>query len=245
MPQVTKNLLIINVIIYLFAALIPRVGLEIEHYGALYYFTSAEFRPWQLITYMFIHASFWHLFFNMFSLWMFGEIIERSLGSQRFLVYYISCGLGAALIQEGVFALMINHYADLFTNGAELCRVLRGTQITYGQLFGLGVNPTDPAVQSIVNLYHTPTVGASGAIYGVLLAFGFMFPYQRIMLLIPPVPLKARTAVIIFAVIELALGVYNSQADTVAHFAHLGGMLIGLLILLWWKKSGTINRYYF
>lgn len=245
MPPVTKNLLIINVIIYIFMALLPRWGYTLEQYGALYYFTSDQFRPWQLVSYMFIHANFWHLFFNMFSLWMFGEIIERSLRSDRFLFYYLSCGIGAALIQEGIFALMVNHYASMYENGAEICRLLRHSNVTVGELLNLNVYHTDPAIQSIAGLYHTPTVGASGAIYGVLLAFGFMFPYQRIMLLIPPVPLKARTAVIIFAVIELALGVYNSQADTVAHFAHLGGMIVGLLILLWWRKNGTIARYYF
>lgn len=244
-PPVTKNLLIINVVIYLAGVLIPALGSALDNYGALYYFTSSEFRPWQLISYMFIHANFMHIFFNMFTLWMFGEIIERSLGSQRFLFYYISCGLGAALVQEGIFALMINHYASLFANGDALCALLRDVRVSYGQVMELGINPSDPNIMYIAGLYHTPTVGASGAIYGVLLAFGFMFPYQRIMLLIPPSPLKARTAVIVFAVIELSLGVFNSQADTVAHFAHLGGMIAGLLMLLWWKHKGIIRKYWY
>lgn len=242
MPPVTKNLLIINIIIFLCMALVPRLSVYIEQYGALYYFTSDQFLPSQLITYMFIHANFTHLFFNMFSLWMFGEIIERSLGSMRFLVYYVSCGLGAALIQEGVFALMINHYASLFDNGDALCALLRSSHVMVSQVFELGINPNEPAVMSILSLYHTPTVGASGAIYGVLLAFGFLYPHMRIYLLFPPIPMKARTAVLVFAVIELALGVYNSHADTVAHFAHLGGMLVGFLILLWWKKR-AIGKY--
>ena len=244
LPPVTKNLLIINVIIYLFMVLAPRAGASVEQYGALYYLTSDQFRPWQLVTYMFIHANFMHIFFNMFSLWMFGVIVERTLGSQKFLVYYISCGLGAALIQEGVFALMISHYAGLFENGDALCSLLSNSKVTFGQLFDIGVNPNEPAVASLAGLYHTPTVGASGAIYGILVAFGFLYPYMRIYLLFPPVPMKARTAVIVFAAIELLLGVYNSQADTVAHFAHLGGMLIGILILLWWKKSGTLRTLY-
>lgn len=244
LPPVTKNLLIINIIIYIFMAIAPRAGAQVENYGALYYLTSDQFLPWQLVSYMFIHANFWHIFFNMFSLWMFGVIVERTLGSQKFLLYYISCGLGAALIQEGVFALMINHYAGLFENGSQLCGLLRGSHVTYGQLFDIGVNPNEPAVGALLGLYHTPTVGASGAIYGILLAFGFLYPQMRIYLMFPPVPLKARTAVILFAGIELLLGIYNSQADTVAHFAHLGGMLIGILILLWWKKSGTLRRLY-
>lgn len=225
-------------------ALLPRVEAGIEQYGALYYFTSDQFRPWQLVTYMFIHANFYHIFFNMFSLWMFGVIVERTLGSQKFLLYYISCGLGAALIQEGVFALMINHYAGLFENGDALCHLLRDSRVTFGQLFDIGISPNEPAVASLAGLYHTPTVGASGAIYGILVAFGFLYPQMRIYLMFPPIPMKARTAVIVFAAIELLLGVYNSQADTVAHFAHLGGMLIGIMILVWWKKSGTLRNFY-
>lgn len=220
MPPVTKNLLIINTLIYLACAILPRLENAVDAYGALYYFTSDQFMPFQLVSYMFIHGSFMHLFFNMFTLWMFGEIIERSMGSMRFLIYYISCGLGAAFIQEGVFALMINHYSSIFD---------------------LGISPDDPAVRHIFGLYHSHTVGASGAIYGILLAFGFLFPQLRIYLLFPPIPMKARTAVIVFAAIELALGIYNSQADTVAHFAHLGGMIVGLLILLWWRRG--IPRY--
>lgn len=225
-------------------AIAPQAGAHLERYCAVYYFTSDQFLPWQLISYMFIHANFLHLFFNMFSLWMFGVIIERSIGSQKFLLYYISCGLGAALIQEGVFALMVNHYASLFENGGALCDLLRGSHVTYGQLFDIGVNPDEPAVAALLGLYHSPTVGASGAIYGVLLAFGFLYPQMRIYLMFPPVPLRARTAVIMFAAVELLLGIYNSQADTVAHFAHLGGMLIGFLILIWWKKSGTLRSFY-
>lgn len=244
LPPVTKNLLIINIIIYLFMALLPRVEAGIEQYGALYYFTSDQFRPWQLVTYMFIHANFYHIFFNMFSLWMFGVIVERTLGSQKFLLYYVSCGLGAALIQEGVFALMINHYAGLFENGDALCHLLRDSRVTFGQLFDIGISPNEPAVASLAGLYHTPTVGASGAIYGILVAFGFLYPQMRIYLMFPPIPMKARTAVIVFAAIELLLGVYNSQADTVAHFAHLGGMLVGIMILVWWKKSGTLRNFY-
>lgn len=244
LPPVTKNLLIINTLIYLAMSLIPRIGDYFDTYGALYYFTSDNFLPMQLVTYMFLHGSFMHLFFNMFSLWMFGGIIERTLGSARFLLFYLGCGIGAALIQEGIFALMINHYAGLFTNGDALCHLLRNSTVMTSSIYDLGIFPDDPAVMSIYGLYHTQTVGASGAIYGILLAFGFLFPYMQIFLLFPPIPMKARTAVIVFAVIELALGIYNSQADTVAHFAHLGGMLVGFLLLLWWKKKGQLPRFY-
>lgn len=243
-PPVTKNLLIINTLIFMAMWLVPSLGITLKSYGGLYYFTSDQFFPWQLVTYMFIHANFWHLFFNMFSLWMFGALIERTMGSPRFLGYYIGCGLGAALIQEGIFALMINHYASLFADPSAVCEMLRHSYYNTDTAYMLGVNMSDPAVINLIGLYHVSTVGASGAIYGILLAFGFLYPQMRIYLLFPPIPMKAATAVIVFAAIELLLGVYNSQADTVAHFAHLGGMLVGLLILLWWRKTGTVRRIY-
>ena len=225
-PPVTKNLLIINVIVWLAMGLVRPVSGFLEQYGALYYFTSDQFVPSQLITYMFIHANFMHLFFNMFALWMFGMTMERVLGSPKFLFYYISCGLGAALVQEGVFAGMIAHYASMFANPGAVRDLLAHSQVMYNQL------------------YHTPTIGASGAVFGILLAFGYMFPQARLSLLFPPVTLKARTFVLIYAAIELVLGVYNNQADTVAHFAHLGGMLFGLVILLYWRKKGVIGGPY-
>lgn len=241
-PPVTRNLIIINVLIWLLE-FIPGFRAMLMQRLALHFWGAADFNPAQIITYAFIHEpkTIIHVGFNMFTLWMFGEIIERSMGSMRFLIYYISCGLGAAFIQEGVFALMINHYASLFDNGDALCSLLSHTSVPYSSIFDLGISPDDPAVRHIFGLYHSPTVGASGAIYGILLAFGFLFPQLRIYLLFPPIPMKARTAVIVFAAIELALGIYNSQADTVAHFAHLGGMIVGLLILLWWRRG--IPRY--
>ncbi len=244
MPPVTKNLLIINIIIWIAMAMVRPVSAFLESYGALYYFTSDQFLPWQLFSYMFIHANFTHLLFNMWALFMFGVMMERVLGSTKFLFYYISCGLGAALIQEGVFALMISHYSGLFADPAAMRHLLSNTTVTNFELMNLGLNPADPAIYDLFALYHTPTIGASGAIFGILLAYGFMFPNMRIYMIIPPMPIKARTFVIVYAVIELALGVYNSQADTVAHFAHLGGMVAGLLILLYWKKKGVIGGPY-
>lgn len=243
-PPVTKNILIINVLVWLAMALIPSLRSGLEAYGALYYFSSEQFIPSQLITYMFIHANFMHLFFNMFALWMFGNMMERVLGSPRFLFYYISCGLGAALVQEGVFAIMISHYAGAFVNGDALCSLLEQTNVSNMEVYALGINPADPAVYSIYGLLHTPTIGASGAVFGILLAFGYMFPDVRLYLLFPPIPLRARRFVILYALLELALGIYNSQADTVAHFAHLGGMLIGLLILLYWRHKRIIQGPY-
>lgn len=193
-PPVTKNLLIINVIIWLAMGLVRSVGGFLEQYGALYYFTSDQFVPSQLVTYMFIHANFMHLFFNMFALWMFGRTLEYELGPKRFLVYYMICGVGAALIQAGIAWAM-----------------------------------------------HEPMtlVGASGAVMGLLLAFGVLHPNAVIMLIFPPIPMKAKWFVIIYGVIELFLGWRGG--GNVAHFAHVGGMLWGLLLLYWWRRRGIIR----
>lgn len=245
MPAVTKNLIAINMVVWLAMALVPSLAGTIERYCALYYFTSDQFVPSQLITYMFVHGGFVHLFFNMFALYMFGVTMERVLGGPRFLFYYISCGLGAALVQEGVFALMIHHYASVFPNPGEVTELLRHSVVRLTELWSIGVNPNEPLVGNLYGLYHTPTVGASGAVFGILLAFGYMFPNVRLYLIFPPVPIKARVFVLIYAGIELLLGIYNSQADTVAHFAHLGGMLFGLLILIYWRRKRVIGGPYF
>lgn len=228
-PPVTKNLIIVNFIIWL-AMQIPSIGSPLMRYGALHYFTNPDFNVVQLLSYMFIHANFMHLFFNMFALWMFGMVIERRLGSQKFIIYYLSCGLGAALIQLGVFAVMVSHYEAYLTSDM-IDMVMQGRY-----------NPMEPATLRLAELIYTPIVGASGAIYGVLLAFGMLYPNQRIYLYFIA-PVKAKWVIIGYAAIELLQAMNNNAADNVAHVAHLGGMLIGLIIILWWRKNGTLNRY--
>ena len=196
-PPVVKNLIIINVLIYMAMALIPEANRFLNHFGALQIgprMFGYEFHTYQFITYMFLHANFEHVFFNMFALWMFGRTLEYDLGSRRFLVYYMVCGVGAALIQAAITVAM-------------------------GQPMAL--------------------VGASGAVMGLLLAFGVMYPNAVIMLLIPPIPMEAKWFVIIYAVIELFLGWRG--LGNVAHFAHVGGMLWGYLLLQWWKRRGMIR----
>ena len=198
-PPVVKNLIIINVLAYMATMLLP-VGDHIYRLFALSVgapeFLGMEFHSYQFITYMFLHANFEHIFFNMFGLWMFGRTLEYELGSKRFLIYYMVCGIGAALIQVATACLA-------------------------GEL-------------------PIQLVGASGAVMGLLLAFGVMHPNAVIMLLIPPIPLKAKWFVIIYGVIELFLG-WTGYGGNVAHFAHVGGMLWGYLLLQWWKRNGAIR----
>ena len=175
---------------------------------SLFYFTSPFFKPFQLITYMFMHGGFWHIFFNMFSLYMFGSVIESYWGGKKFFLYYMICGIGAGLINELVMYL----------------------QIAFAETPGL--------VEAAIN--RVPTVGASGAIYGLLLAYGMMFPNNVLQFVFPPIAMKAKWMVIIFGAIELLSGL-SGRGGNVAHFAHLGGMIFGIIMILYWKKK---NRLY-
>lgn len=229
MPPVTKHLIAINLIVWLIAFISPSLRGVFEKYGALYYFTSYQFNPVQLLTYMFIHFDFWHLFFNMFALFMFGISIERVFGSSRFLFYYVACGLGAALIQLGVFAFMVDHYSSLIPDSM----VVAAEQ---GQYY-----LSEPASFKLAALINTPVIGASGAVYGILLAFAVIFPNLPLYIMFIPVPVKAKWVVIGYAVIELLQAVSNNPGDNVAHVAHLGGMLVGFAMILYWKKKGSIH----
>lgn len=241
MPPVTKNLLIINVIVWGALNLCsPHMAERILNVGGLHYFTSENFQPTQLLTYMFVHQGFMHLFFNMFALFMFGGIIEQMLGSKRFLFYYISCGIGAALIQEGVYAIMISNISGHMSPG-ELARV----HDEGAALLAKGLNYAFPAAAKLNILINMATIGASGAIYGILLAFGFIFPKRPIYLMFIPIPIQARWMVLGYGVIELLQAMNNNPSDNVAHLAHLGGMVIGLGMLLWWRRKKVINIYKF
>lgn len=242
MPPVSKNLIIINFLVWAMINLLgSRFDAAVMHYGALHYFTSSDFVPSELFTYMFMHEGFMHLFFNMFGLFMFGGIIERTLGSARFLFYYVSCGLGAALIQEGVYALIINHYAGVLGDPQALEVICRQGASVLRE----GMNYSDPTLGHLNVLINVPTLGASGAIYGVLLAFGFLYPKQPIYLMFIPVPIQARWMVLGYGVIELMQTINYNPTDNVAHLAHLGGMIFGFAILLYWKHKNVVRPYDF
>jgi len=229
MPPITKNLLIINVLFFAarWAASLPAYGIDLDDVLGLHFFLASHFYFYQFFTYMFMHASFAHLFFNMFAVWMFGRIMEQTMGSKRFLFYYLTCGLGAGLMQELV------QYANYWIEGLN----------AYEQVNVGGVRfPMDDF------LNRWTTVGASGAVYGILLSFGMTFPNERLFIFPLPVPIKAKYFVVGYAVIEL-MSAFGRPGDGVAHFAHLGGMLVGLLLLLYWRNGGgrggnRQNNYY-
>lgn len=212
LPPVVKHLLIINALLFLASFTLNRFNIDLSKYLGLHFILASDFMPYQLLTYMFMHANFEHIFFNMFALWMFGNTLENIWGSKRFLLFYIICGLGAALCQEVVQFIDF----EIRTNWNGLAVLNDG-------------------MREVLNTWNT--VGASGAVYGLLLAFGMLFPNSRIYLYFL-FPIKAKWFVIAYAVIELLSGFFSS--GNVAHFAHLGGMLFGLILILIWKKKGKL-----
>lgn len=238
-PPVTRNIAGICTLVWVLMELVPGINHALTRWCAMYCFSSPGYMPFQLVTYLFLHGSFTHLFFNMFALLMFGGIIERALGSQRFLFYYLACGVGAGLIQTGVSAIFVDRYEAMLPPAVAHDVIEQGWGLLQRNL-----TFSDPTAAVLNALVNTPLVGASGAIYGVLLAFGMLFPNQPVYIWFIPVPVKAKWLVVGYAVLELSLGI-GGVADNVAHFAHLGGMLVGLVMILYWKKKGTFNGHWF
>jgi membrane associated rhomboid family serine protease len=200
-PPVTRNLLYVNVIMFI-ATLVNREFMMGTF--AMFYPASPYFHWWQPVTHMFMHANFWHIFFNMYTLVMFGMVVERQLGTKKFLIFYAITGLGAVALHTGVEWLELT-----YMNG------------------------------NAMEAMYTPMVGASGAVYGVLVAFAMLYPQARMTLLFPPITLDAKWMVIIFIGIELLTGITGTQMG-IAHFAHLGGALFGWLTILYWRKTRKI-----
>lgn len=215
-PTAVKNIIIINVLIMIMTSL--NETFMVEKF-ALFYPTSPFFHWWQPFTHMFMHGGFWHLFFNMYTLFIFGSVLERVWGPKKFLVFYFVTGIGAAAIHTGVEWMQMQTW---ITQAAE------GSQ---------------SALVSIHQLKMTPTVGASGAIYGVLMGYAMLYPDSVLTLIFPPVSMKAKWFVLIFAGIELLTGVTGTGGG-IAHFAHLGGLIFGFLLIYFWKKKGTLYSRY-
>ena len=225
LPEIIKNLLIINGLLFLATISLESYGIDLTQLLGLHQFQSEDFMPHQLITHFFMHGNFTHLFFNMFALWMFGKILENVWGAKRFLIYYMITALGAAALHLAVSQYQIYELSNEFPNLIELAKK------------GL-YNPSNENSLRLTQLVTTPTVGASGAVFGILLAFGMLFP-NTLLYIYFAIPIKAKYFVMIYGALELYLGLNNNPADNVAHFAHLGGMLFGFLLLKYWQKNHT------
>jgi membrane associated rhomboid family serine protease len=226
-PPVVKNLLIINVLVFIAQMTIDANSDKVSNLFALHDVQSVYFKPHQLLTYMFLHGGFDHILFNMLALWMFGSVLENHWGSKRFLQFYIFCGIGAGLLHLGVLYFEMKpawDYIKMFPL-EEQNSVIYDNRIL---IKGLAIN--------------SPTIGASGAIFGCLAAFGYLFPNSPIYLYFL-FPIKAKWFVIIYGALELVLAVRNSAGDNVAHFAHLGGAITGIIIVFIWNKTNRRTLY--
>ncbi len=244
-PPVTRNIIIINVIILLAEFVFVSFGDSLIERLGLHYWGADNFNPVQIFTYMFLHDnhSLWHILFNMFTLWMFGRMMEQVWGSRRFFVFYFVCGVGAGLVQEVVWYL--TWQGEFISNLAALNHVDVGQMAEYVSQSSVSGNKELLESMAMFKNNYMVCIGASGAIFGVLLGFAFVFPNLPLYLFFIPVPIKAKYMVIGYAVLEFFLGVSGS-GGTVAHFAHLGGMIFGLVMLLYWKHNGTLRgRQYF
>lgn len=231
LPPVVKNLLIINALFYVATLVLGNtMQIDLTDYLGLHYFTSPHFATYQFVSYMFMHGSFSHILFNMFALWMFGSVLEQVWGPKKFLIYYMITGIGAALIQLLVIYIQVRNIEMGLS--PDLIEQVRETGF---QLLQNNQNFGDPLLGKLNELYNMTTIGASGSVFGLLLAFGMLFPNSLIYLYFF-IPIKAKWFVIIYGAIELFSGVYNTGSN-VAHFAHLGGMIFGFFLIIYWKKK--------
>ncbi len=252
-PPIVKNLIAINLIMWLATEVAPgflgRWGIDVNLTDILgmHYWASEKFNLVQLITYMFMHGGFGHIFFNMFALYMFGGVLENLWGPKRFLIYYMITGIGAGIVQQLFWTI---EFHSVIQNMNEAIAANSGEVLASSQKFlSSYFNIPDYSVFRAADIMELKriflnlpvTVGASGSVFGLLLAFGWLFPDVKLMMLFFPVPIKARIFVIIYGVAELFLGVANFSGDSIAHFAHLGGMIFGAIMILIWKK----NRFKF
>ncbi len=231
-PLVVKNLLIINIIMLLATWVVRNTfGIDLNRVLGLFFFRSESFMPIQIVTHMFMHGGLTHLFFNMFALWMFGRVLESVWGPKRFFIYYMVTGLGAVFLHTLVNYIGFKSAMNQLTPDQVNLVFERGTEYFQNrQVF------TDPAMEKLQLILNTPTVGASGAVFGVLLGFGMLFPNTQLMLLFPPIPIKAKYFVIAYGALELYLGI-SQPGSNVAHFAHLGGMIFGFILIKYWDKT--------
>jgi membrane associated rhomboid family serine protease len=237
LPPVVKNIIFINVLMLLADFTVRTVfGTDLTGILGLYFPKSEHFMPLQFVTHMFMHGGIWHLFFNMYALFIFGQVLEQVWGPKRFFIYYMVCGLGAAFIHETVILFQYEKIMNIIT--PDQLQIVLNEGAGY---FREGKVFSDETMKNLQLLLNTPTVGASGAVFGILLAFGVLFPNTQLFLIFPPIPIKAKYFVLGYGAIELYLAV-TQPGSNIAHAAHLGGMLFGYILLRYWRK--TTNTLY-
>lgn len=238
-PPIVKNLLIINTLFFAATYIFQTKGIDLSLHLGAFYFDSPLFRIWQPITYMFMHGGFAHILFNMFALFSFGSVLESRWGAKRFINFYLITGLGALALQLGVQAFEVYQMTGSIVNpGAVTIDAARGMASL--NLSGLSGNDA----QTFLEIYSGHMVGASGAIFGLLVAFGMLYPNAEMYIMFIPVPVKAKYIIPVYILIEVSLGLAKVQGDSVAHYAHLGGALLGFILVKIWKDKNTFYDYY-
>ena len=236
--SVVWNIIIINILCLIATTVLrSKSGIELNDTLGLHFVLSEKFRVYQFFTYMFMHAGVEHILFNMFAVYMFGRLFEMFWGGKKFLFYYLVAGLGAAIVQQMVWYI---DYCSIASHIADMPAVMSHISTEGAKALAESLNYSDEYMGRLNILMNIPTVGASGAVFGILLAFGYMFPKEKLYMFFLPIPIPARVFVIVYGLIELFAGVANFSWDNVAHFAHLGGLLFGLILLLIWKKRGKL-----
>nr|WP_199157709.1 rhomboid family intramembrane serine protease [Pedobacter sp. ASV2] len=228
-PPVVKNLLIINILFFAAANLIPKF--DLDNLLAAFYFDSPKFHFWQPISYMFMHGGIAHIFFNMFALYSFGSLLESRWGAKKFIIFYLITGLGALFLQWAVQAFEVHQILGSITNNGKINMETLALGQFDNRTLTLGKATT------LFGIYFGGMVGASGAIFGLLVAFGMLYPNAELLIMFIPVPVKAKYIIPIYILIELSLGVAQIQGDSIAHYAHLGGALIGFILVKLWKDK--------
>jgi len=241
MPPVVKNLLILNVIMFIVTSLGEMQGIPMTSMLGGYVFNSPLFEPYQMVSHFFMHGGLFHIFFNMFALVIFGSALEQVWGPKRFFIFYVATALGAFVLHQlvGYFEvkaieeqLRAAGYNDLYELRENIYQLRMGEISTFNIISG-----TDSLVQSYIAGISVPVVGASGAVYGVLVGFGYLFPNTKLMLLFPPIPIKAKWLVIIMVGIAFFNSLERNPGDNIAHLAHLGGAVVGFIIVFFWQKN--------
>lgn len=235
-PPVVKNLLIINALFYFGTFLLYQQGIDLVDYLGLHYWKSEQFKPHQLITYLFMHGSLSHILLNMFAVWMFGKVLENVWGQKKFLIFYMVTGIGAGITHLAITHFRLMSVYESLSPEAISFAIQNGYDLLNGSRGPIEFINNSNFVHA-VQLINTPTIGASGSVFGILLAFAMLFPNTKLMLLFPPIPIKAKWFVLGYGLIELYSGFANNPNDNVAHFAHLGGMLFGFFLIKYWNKN--------
>ncbi|NAW50635.1 rhomboid family intramembrane serine protease [Elizabethkingia argentiflava] len=245
-PPITRTLLIVNVLLFAATYILEFTGVKLEMVLGAFFPGSPNFQFYQIISHMFMHGGFAHILFNMIALWSFGSAIEVTLGPQKYAILYFVCGIGAYILFNIVNYIDIDRLiGNLRLEGADIEQIYHLSKVNINGMFSninelRGETSLKGDVQDIKQLFSflsTPMVGASGAIYGLLVAFAMLYPDAKIMLLIPPIPIKAKYLMPVLILVELYLGTNNFKGDNVAHFAHLGGALIAFILVKIWTKN--------